>query len=224
MNRERTQLRCDVCDVPLSRGEGELITAEAFRYLLNNGFGILEEYIQELVSDGIPREEAVRMLRAMYAQYESDWLLCPKCAAEANALVVSLKHAWIDADHIEVTRTAEDAGFGYYEVGAPVALTRRVWNTCVEWTETDNKKQCYQEQDARLWDVVAVGGATLKIRFDEFVRSQKHLYMIRCIPRDGRSTNAVETHFVMAPRVLLNKHWLVIDLAGQQDSVSGLRT
>ena len=45
---------------------------------------------------------------------------------------------------------AEEAGF----IG-PVALTSAVWEDCVAWTDTDNQRQVYQDQSARLWDVLA---------------------------------------------------------------------
>ncbi len=86
-----------------------------------------------------------------------------------------------------MTRTAEEFGYGYHTLGAPVALTKAVWVRCVEWTEEDNANQGYQDQEARLWDVISTGGTTLQLAFNQFRRTQRHSYSILCIPRDGET-------------------------------------
>ena len=50
---------------------------------------------------------------------------------------------------IDVSHTAQEAGFSF-----PVALTRAAWSDCVEWSEADSKRQTYQDESGRLWDVL----------------------------------------------------------------------
>ena len=50
---------------------------------------------------------------------------------------------------IDVTQTAKEAGFCW-----PVALTRAAWEDCVAWTDQDNRRQTYQDESGRLWDVL----------------------------------------------------------------------
>ncbi|MHC1699284.1 MAG: hypothetical protein AB9919_14705 [Geobacteraceae bacterium] len=42
-------------------------------------------------------------------------------------------------------------------------MIERVWDLCCQWTEQDNQRQCYQEQDARVWDVLFVPAMKLKM-------------------------------------------------------------
>jgi len=203
---------CDVCNASLDQGQGEWVTADAFRYLLNNGFGIHESNIEMVVSAGVTRDEAIDILRRQYTASSSDWLLCGECAREATAKLAGMRERWIDAEHVAVTRTAEEVGHGFHTLGAPVALTKILWTKCVEWTEEDTHKQCYQEQDARLWDVLATGGATLQLRINLFFKSQCHKYTVLCIPRDGVATEAVAVRLVMRPKQMHESFWLVINL------------
>jgi len=206
---------CDLCNASLDQEQGEWVTADAFRYLLNNGFGIHEWNIEMIVAAGVTREEAIDILRRQYAASSSDWLLCFECAQEGRARLASLAHSkerLIDAEHVAVTRTAEELGFGFDALGAPVALTKVLWTRCVEWTEEDTRKQGYQEQDARLWDVLATGAATLQNRINLFLKSRRHEYTVLCIPRDGVATEAVAMRLVMRPKQMHKNYWLVIDL------------
>ena len=50
---------------------------------------------------------------------------------------------------VDVTETAKEAGFVW-----PVAITRAVWEDCVEWSDEDSKRQTYQDLSGRLWDVL----------------------------------------------------------------------
>ncbi len=70
----------------------------------------------------------------------------------------------------------------------------------------------YQEQDARLWDVLVTGAATLQNRINLFLKSQRHEYTVLCIPRDGVATEAVAMRLVMRPKQMQKNYWLVIDL------------
>lgn len=208
-------MQCDVCSIALGSDEGEWITAEAFRFLLVNGCGIHDSNIEILLSEGLSRAEAIETLKSQYMASSSDWLLCSACVGEAKARLENRKHRWIDADHMAVTRTAEEFGYGYHTLGAPVALTKAVWVRCVEWTEEDNAKQGYQDQEARLWDVLATGGATVQPKINLFLTSQSHEYTILCIPKDGVATEAVAMRLVMRPKQMHENYWLVIDLIGR---------
>src|SRR6266498_1838393 len=205
-------MQCDVCSIALGSDEGEWITAEAFRFLLVNGCGIHESNIEILLSEGLSRAEAIETLKSQYMASSSDWLLCSECVGEAKARLENRKHRWIDADHVAVTRTAEEFGCGYHTLGAPVALTRAVWDRCVEWMEADSTKQGYRDQEARLWDVISTGGATLQLAFNQFVRTRRHRYSILCIPRDGEANESSTHNLVMQLKPMHDKDWLVIDL------------
>lgn len=50
---------------------------------------------------------------------------------------------------VDVSEMAKQAGFRL-----PVAMTRAVWVECVEWSEVDSRRQVYQDERGRLWDVV----------------------------------------------------------------------
>jgi len=63
-----------------------------------------------------------------------------------------------EARLVDVTEEAAEAGFC-----CQVLMTERVWNLCCQWTEQDNARQGYQEQDARVWDVFFLPATKLKI-------------------------------------------------------------
>jgi hypothetical protein len=78
---------------------------------------------------------------------------------------------------VDVSETAREAGFQ-----VPVAMTRAAWADCVEWTEGDSKRQVYQDEAGRLWDVLWMamnaarrGGGRQSLQF-QFYR----------VPRGGR--------------------------------------
>ena len=50
---------------------------------------------------------------------------------------------------VDVTAWAKEAGFN-----VPVAMTRAAWADCVEWTANDSKRQTFQDEAGRLWDVL----------------------------------------------------------------------
>ena len=78
---------------------------------------------------------------------------------------------------VDVTETAKRAGFT-----VPVALTRPVWEDCVEWDEDDTKRQTYQDIEGRLWDVIYMAFMGARICRDQ---STFHYPMHR-VPRGGR--------------------------------------
>lgn len=66
--------------------------------------------------------------------------------------VYTRAQAIADGTLVDVTETAAEAGFRI-----PVALTRDAWADCVEWTAADSRRQTYQDEAARLWDVLWMG-------------------------------------------------------------------
>ncbi|MCP5152434.1 MAG: hypothetical protein H6982_16900 [Chromatiales bacterium] len=86
---------------------------------------------------------------------------------------------------VDVSALAADAGFRY-----PVAITRAAWADCVAWTDDDTARQVHQDETGRLWDVLWM--AHMAIRR---VRNPDHqlFFELLRVPRDGHSTEAVET-------------------------------
>jgi len=204
-------MRCDVCDTAIKPRTGERITPDVFSYLLDNGFGLDETNIMMLTDAGMPRSEAEAALKNQYLQSKSDWLLCPHCVAEAVAVMARRKEFWVAPDYLAVTRSAEEVGLGFAILGAPVALSRAVWYENVEWSNEDTDRQIYQEQDARLWDVMFAAGETLQLKINQFMRNQIHSYSILCIPRDGASTDAIQVKLEIRPVEIRGQKWLLID-------------
>ena len=87
-----------------------------------------------------------------------------------------------DGQLIDVCETAHEAGFKY-----PVAVTAAAWADCVAWTEDDNKKQAYQDESGRLWDVLFMAFHGIRTSKDS---GDQLLYQLYRVPRDGHSTEA----------------------------------
>jgi len=206
-------VRCDVCNVRMPIGSGERITPEIFVYLLDNGFGLDESNIKMFTDAGMSRSEAESELKEQYRSSNSDWLLCSTCAAKAKA-ISERTETWVTPDYISVTRTAEEVGAGFIVLGAPVAISRAVWEECVEWTDRDSEHQTYQEQDARLWDVLFTGGTTLQLAINQFVKERAHRYPVLCVLRDGISTDSVTVNLLMQGKQIRGQSWLVIERDG----------
>ncbi len=83
---------------------------------------------------------------------------------------------------IDATEMARDAGFKW-----PLALTAAAWADCVTWTDDDNKRQVYQDQSGRLWDVLFM--ASYAIQTANNAKRQLKFGLQR-IPRNGRSTTS----------------------------------
>ena len=97
-----------------------------------------------------------------------------------NAEIISAysrQQAIEDGFLVDVSKTAAEAGFRLHTV-----LTRAAWEQCVAWSEEDNKRQVYQDESGRLWDVLwmAYFAACRNGSASEL------LYEFRCVPRDGR--------------------------------------
>lgn len=204
---------CDVCNTHISDGEGDRITPEAFSFLLDNGFGIHESNIRMLTETGISRHDAEETLKQTYRQSSSDWLLFTQCVAKAKAILADENELWVTSNYIAATQTAEEVGMGFNIVGAPVALSRDVWDEYVKWTDQDSGLQEYQEQDARLWDVLFTGGGTLQIKINQFLTRGFHSYSVCCIPRDGSSSKAIKVPLLIRKAEIRGQTWLVIEKA-----------
>jgi hypothetical protein len=76
-------MRCDICNASVRDGAGAKVSAERFRRLLALGFGIDPANVEMLTSSGMPKAQAVEMLKQQYMMSSSDWLLCPSCAKAA---------------------------------------------------------------------------------------------------------------------------------------------
>jgi|GEM_PF-4776277 len=97
-----------------------------------------------------------------------------------------------DNEYIDVSNTAAEVGSGFNILKAPVLISKKLWDICVQWSDKDTEVQDYQEQDARLWDVLFVCGTTLEMNIQQFMGSMSHQYHILVIPRDGVSKNPVK--------------------------------
>lgn len=90
---------------------------------------------------------------------------------------------------VDVTEAARETGFRL-----PVALTAAAWADCVEWAKDDSRRQTYQDESGRLWDVLWLASlAARRARDGDHCRFQ--LYRV---PRGGRGTRprltTVEMH------------------------------
>lgn len=80
---------------------------------------------------------------------------------------------------VDVTETATEAGFRI-----PVAMTRAAWADCVEWSEADSKRQTYQDEAARLWDVLWMAMNAAR----RGAGRQSLQFQLYRVPRGGRAT------------------------------------
>lgn len=110
--------------------------------------------------------------------------------------------------YIDVTETAVGTGFGIY--GCPVGIEPAVWEECVEWTDEDSKIQGYQDQDARLWDILFVGGAKLKMQPNEILLNERVDFQIHCIIRYTSDTESTPTKFSIEKALLKGTPGLII--------------
>lgn len=94
---------------------------------------------------------------------------------------------------VDVTEVAMEAGFKW-----PVAVTSAIWEDCVTWTDEDSRRQTYQDQSGRLWDVVWMAlcaaakqrGHSVLSAHPESPDSPYRNFQIFRVPRDGKSDRA----------------------------------
>ena len=79
---------------------------------------------------------------------------------------------------IDVSETARRAGFVW-----PVAMTAAAWEDCVAWSEKDSRRQTYQDETGRLWDVVWMAGRAVKTA--DRSGGQACLFHLCRVPRGG---------------------------------------
>ena len=83
---------------------------------------------------------------------------------------------------VDASSTAQDVGFTI-----SVALTSTVWADCVAWTDDDKQEQVHQDQSGRLYDVLFMAAFAIRT---SAVSSDRLLYELYRVPRDGYSTDA----------------------------------
>lgn len=70
---------------------------------------------------------------------------------------------------VDVTDLAREAGFR-----VPVALTAAVWADCVAWGEENNRRQIYQDEQGRLWDVLCMAYLAARRGSGDLLSFQMH--------------------------------------------------
>ncbi len=93
----------------------------------------------------------------------------------------SRKQAIEDGVLVDVSETATEAGITF-----PTAVTRAVWDDYIEWSDEDSKRQTYQDQSGRLWDVLFMA----RFFMANNGTASQMLYQLSCIPRGGRKHKA----------------------------------
>ena len=88
-----------------------------------------------------------------------------------------------DEVQIDAGALASQAGFKW-----PVALTAAVWADCVAWSEDNSRRQIYQDESGRLWDVLYMASHAIRTSKDS---GDRLLFQLYRVPRDGQSTEAV---------------------------------
>jgi len=82
---------------------------------------------------------------------------------------------------IDVTEVATEAGFRW-----PVAITLAAWQACVEWSDDDSRRQTYQDESGRLWDVLWMAFVAIRSA-NGGTEINFQLYRV---PKGGRRTKA----------------------------------
>lgn len=108
----------------------------------------------------------------------------------------------------DVTDASEGTGFTIY--GCPVHIDIDVWDRCVKWSDSDNDNQTYQEEDARLWDILFVGGSIMQMEPNRILKKGIVKFHILCVLNDGVSTNAVQVKFKIQEAKLDNTIGLLV--------------
>lgn len=87
--------------------------------------------------------------------------------------------ALADGVLVDVSETAREAGFRW-----PVAMTAAAYEDAVAWSATDSRRQTWQDESGRLWDVLTMAklAARAAAIHDEDVR----LFGVLRVPRGGR--------------------------------------
>ena len=62
-------------------------------------------------------------------------------------------------------------------------------------------------------------GALVQFSVNHFLKTKRHDYSILCVPKDGKSSEAVTFNLTIHPAKMHNKHWVVVDFAERSASV-----
>lgn len=89
--------------------------------------------------------------------------------------------------NLSTTKEWKEAGFKY-----PVACTRAVWDKFIEWNDADTKRQTYQDQTGRLWDVLYMLNMAIRCNHDVGALVAL-LYQLYVVPRGGSGRTARRT-------------------------------
>jgi hypothetical protein len=206
-NQAQTKVQprvCDVCTTTLPSKQGNLVSAEEFRHWLTNGYRPDEETIGVLEIPGTSTDHALHLWRAQCAMYSSDWLLCDGCFRRKPEP---------ESAYVCVTEIAAQAGGLFSLLDASVFLSRSFHDLCVLWSDDDNELQTFQEEDARLWDVLFTA-ACLETQVNVLLRAKCLEYSICCVPRDGESVDAVRLKLGLYVRSINDSPSIAIDFAG----------
>lgn len=80
---------------------------------------------------------------------------------------------------VDVSETAREAGFRW-----PVALTRGAHEDAVAWNAADSRRQTWQDESGRLWDVLTM--AKLTARAAAIHGEDARMFGVLRVPRGGR--------------------------------------
>ena len=80
---------------------------------------------------------------------------------------------------VDVSETAREAGFRW-----PVAMTRGAYEDFVAWSAADSRRQTWQDESGRLWDVLTM--ARLAARAAAVHDEDAREFGVLRVPRGGR--------------------------------------
>lgn len=197
-------MKCEICHTAVAADQSKIVPLTLLSILHRNGY---RSNSSDKFSDILPLGDPY--LPATSAA--TDIRVCQNCLEQAKEVFYLLNKVWITPDYIAVTRTAKEVGMGFQLLGLPVALSRSVWYEYVEWDSGDSDRQGYQEEDARLWDVVFTAGGMLEIYVNQFLKSLALPFSVLCIPRDGISTDSTKCFLNITSSMIFRDDWLIID-------------
>jgi hypothetical protein len=101
---------------------------------------------------------------------------------EADEIISTYSRAQAVEDGVlvDVSATMRQTG-----ITTKTAMTATVFEDCVAWTDTDSKRQTYQDESGRLWDVLFMCSRVVRAlnRAGDSV-----LFQVLRVPRGGRGT------------------------------------
>lgn len=106
------------------------------------------------------------------------------CSLFEGAEVISMytrQQAIEDGVLVDVTELSKKAGFRFHTV-----VTDAVWKECIAWSDEDTKRQLYQDESGRLWDVLFMASVAARRQPD----ASELLYQFHCIPRGEKAKHA----------------------------------